>query len=82
MRVYHILKVTNEGERFIGIRSTLRDAIKCAKKVVANADIAPARYQCVLKRRVENGFFYASVRFLNNRYGIDVRIWKTDVYHE
>lgn len=82
MRVYQILKVTNEGEYFVGMRSTLKDAIKCAKMVVANADIAPMTYQCTSKHEVKNRFFYASVRLLQSRYEIDAEIWKTDVYHE
>ena len=82
MKVYQVLKVTNEGKYLVAIRPTLKDAIKCAKRVVANADIAPAAYQCMLKNGVKNGFVYASVRILHNRYGIDVEIWKTDIYHE
>lgn len=82
MKVYQILKVTNGGKYLVGIRPTLKDAIRCAKKVVADADIAPAAYQCESKHGVKNGLFYASVRILHNRYGIDSEIWKTDIYHE
>lgn len=82
MKVYQILKVTKEGKYLVGMRPRLKDAINWAKSVVANADIAPAAYQRMSKDGVEDGFFYASVRMLHNRYEIDAEIWKTDIYHE
>lgn len=82
MRTYLILKVTSDSEYFIGMRSTLKDAIKRAKAIVGNADIAPAAYQCIPKDGIEDGFFYISIRLLQNRYEIDAEIWKTDIYHE
>lgn len=82
MGVYQILKVTNVGEYLVGTRHTLRDAIRCAKKVVADADIASATYQCTSEHGVKNGLFYASIRLLQNQYGINAEIWKTDIYHE
>lgn len=82
MKVYQVLKVTDEGGYLVGMRYTLKDAIKCAKMTVANADIAPTTHQCMWKHGVEKGFFYASVRLLQNQYGINAEIWKTDIYHE
>lgn len=82
MKVYQILKVTNGGKYLVGMRPTLKNAIRCAKTVVADADIAPAAYQCMSKDGVKNGFFYASVRLLQSQYEIDAEIWKTDIYHE
>lgn len=82
MKVYQILKVTNEGKYLVGMRPTLKEAINWAKAVVRNADIAPAAYQCISKNGTETGYFYASVRILHDRYGIDAEIWKTDIYHE
>lgn len=82
MKVYQVLKVTNGGKYLIGMRSTLKDAIRCAKIAVSTANIASAARQCMSKGEVENGFFYVSVRLLHNQYGIDAEIWKTDIYHE
>lgn len=82
MKVYQILKVTNGGRYLVGMRHTLRDAIKCAKMVVADADVASAMHQCTSEHGVKNGLFYASIRLLQHQYGIDAEIWKTDIYHE
>lgn len=82
MKVYQVFKVTNGGAYLIGVRSTLKNAIRCAKIAVAMADIASAARQCMPKGEIENGLFYASVRLLHDQYGIDAEIWKTDIYHE
>lgn len=55
---------------------------KLGKKTVANADVAPAKYQCVRRRKLEDGYFYASIRLMHDGYAIDAEIWKTQVYHE
>lgn len=82
MKLYQILKVTDKGAYFVGMRSTLKEAVKRAKTIVANANVAPATHQYMREHGVENGFFYASVRLLQNRDGIGPEIWKTDIYHE
>lgn len=82
MKTYLILKVTSESEYFIGMRSTLKDAIRRAKTIVKNANIAPTAYQCIPKDGIEDGFFYIGIRLLQNRYEIDAEIWKTEVYYE
>ena len=60
----------------------LKSAVNWAKEVVANADVAPAEYQCVQKRKLGDGYFYASTRLMHDGYAIDAEIWKTQVYHE
>ena len=82
MDIYEILKVTSEGEYVAGIRHTVEDAIKCAKMVVANADMASAADQHISKHGVENGLFYAKIRLMQQQYAIAAEIWKTDIYHE
>jgi len=82
MDVYQISKVTSEGEYVAGIRHTLEDAIKCAKMVVANADVASAAQQRTSKHKVEDGLFYAKIRLMQQQYEIAAEIWKTDIYHE
>lgn len=82
MKIYQVLKVTSEGKYLVGFHHTLKDAIKCAKAVVANADVASAVYQCTSKHKIEKGFFYASIRLLQHQYGIDAEIWKTNICHE
>lgn len=82
MKIYQVLKVTKEGRYFVKTCSTLKSAINWAKKIVANADVAPAEYQCVRKRKLEDGYFYASVRLMHNGYAIDTEIWKTQVHYE
>lgn len=83
MKIYQVLKVTKEGKYLVETCTVLKSAISRAKKTVANADIAPAEYQCTSKGKLEDGYFYASVRLLmHDRYAIDAEIWKTQVYHE
>lgn len=83
MKIYQVLKVTKEGKYLIETCTVLKSAISRAKKIVANADIAPAEYQCTSKRELEDGYYYASVRQpINDGYAIEAEIWKTQVYHE
>ena len=82
MKIYQVLKVTSDGKYLVGMRHTLKDALKCAKAVVANTDVASAIYQRMSKKGVEKGLFYASIRLLQHQYGIDAEIWKTEIHHE
>lgn len=82
MKIYQVLKVTKEGQYLVKTCPVLKNAINRAKEIVANADVAPAKYQCVQKRKLKNGYFYVSVRLMHNGYAIDAEIWKTQVYHE
>lgn len=82
MKVYQVLKVTKEGQYLVKTCPMLKSAISRAKETVANTDVAPAEYQCVKKRKLENGYFYASVRLMHDGYAIDAEIWKTQVHHE
>lgn len=82
MKIYQVLKVTKEGKYLIKTCPMLKSAINRAKETVANADIAPAKYQCTSKRKLEDGYFYASVRLMHDGYAIDAEIWKSQVYHE
>lgn len=82
MKIYQVLKVTKEGQYLVKTYPVLKSAINRAKKTVANTDVAPAKYQCARKRKLEDGYFYASVRLMHNEYAIDAEIWKTQVHHE
>lgn len=82
MKIYQVLKVTKEGQYLVKMCPTLKSAISRAKKTVANADVAPAEYQCVRKKKLEDGYFYASIRLIHNGYAIDAEIWKTQVFYE
>lgn len=82
MKIYQVLKVTKEGRYLVKTCPMLKSAINRAKETVANADVAPAEYQCAQKRKLEDGYFYASVRLMHDGYAIDAEIWKTQVYHE
>lgn len=82
MKIYQVLKVTKEGRYLVKTCPVLKSAINRAKEIVANADVAPAEYQCVQKRKLEDGYFYASVRLMHDGYAIDAEIWKTQVHHE
>ena len=82
MKIYQVLKVTKEGKYLVKTCPVLKSAINRAKKTVANADVAPAKYQCTLKRKLEDGYFYVSVRLMHDGYAIDAKIWETQVYHE
>lgn len=82
MKIYQVLKVTKEGQYLVKTCSVLKDAINRAKETVANTDVAPAEYQCVRKRKLEDGYFYASIRLMCDGYAIDAEIWKTQVHHE
>ena len=82
MKIYQVLKVTKEGQYLVKTCPMLKSAINRAKEVVANADVAPAKYQCVRKGKLEDGYFYASVRLMHDGYAIDAEIWKTQVHHE
>jgi len=82
MKIYQVLKVTKEGKYLVKTCPMLRSAINWAKETVANADATPAEYQCTSKRKLEDGYFYVSVRLMHDGYAIDAEIWKTQVYHE
>lgn len=82
MKVYQVLKVTREGRYLVKTCLMLKSAINRAREIVANTDVAPAEYQCTQKRKLEDGYFYASVRLLHDEYAIDAEIWKTQVHHE
>ena len=82
MKIYQVLKVTREGQYLVKTSPMLKSAINRAKETVANANVAPAKYQCAQKRKLEDGYFYASVRLMHDGYAIDAEIWKTQVYHE
>lgn len=82
MKIYQVLKVTKEGKYLVKTCPMLKSAINWAEETVANADVAPAEYQCTSKRKLEDGYFYASVRLMHDGYAIDAEIWKTQVYHE
>lgn len=82
MKIYQVLKVTKEGRYLVKMCPTLKSAINWAKKTVANADVAPAEYQCVRKKKLEDGYFYASIRLIHNGYAIDAEIWKTQMFYE
>lgn len=82
MKIYQVLKVTREGQYLVKTCPMLKSAINRAKKTVANANVAPAEYQCVRKRKLEDGYFYASIRLMHDGYAIDAEIWKTQVYYE
>nr|DAO65065.1 MAG TPA: hypothetical protein [Microviridae sp.] len=82
MKIYQVLKVTKEGKYLVKTCPVLKNAINQAKKIVVNADVAPAERQCTSKRELKDGYFYASVRLMHDKYAIDAEIWKTQVYHE
>lgn len=82
MKIYQVLRVTKEGRYLVKTSPVLKSAINRAKETVANADVAPAEYQCAQKRKLEDGYFYASVRLMHDGYAIDAEIWKTQVYRE
>lgn len=82
MKTYQVLKVTKEGQYLVKTCPMLKNAINRAKETVANADVAPAEYQCVQKRKLKDGYFYASVRLMHDGYAIDAEIWKTQVHYE
>ena len=82
MKIYQVLKVTKDGRYLVKTCPMLKSAINWAKETVADADVAPAEYQCAPKRKLEDGYFYASVRLIHDGYAIDAEIWKSQVYHE
>lgn len=82
MKIYQVLKVTKEGEHLITTCPMLKSAINRAKETVAIADAAPAEYQRTSKRKLKDGYFYASVRLMHDGYATDVEIRKTRVHHE
>lgn len=82
MKIYQVLRVTDKDQYLVKTCPMLKSAMNWAKKTVANADVAPAEYQCVQKRKLKDGYFYASIRLVHDRYAIDAEIWKTQVYHE
>lgn len=49
MKIYQVLKVTKEGKYLVKTCPMLKSAINRAKETVANADVAPAEYQCASK---------------------------------
>nr|DAH92119.1 MAG TPA: hypothetical protein [Microviridae sp.] len=82
MKIYQVLKVTKDGKYLVKTCPMLKSAVNWAKEVVADADVAPAEYQCTSKRKLEKGYFYASIRLMHDGYAIDAEIWKTQVHYE
>lgn len=82
MKIYQVLKVTKDGQYLVKTCPMLKSAVNWAKEVVADADVAPAEYQCTSKRKLEKGYFYASIRLMHDGYAIDAEIWKTQVHYE
>lgn len=82
MKIYQVLKVTKNGEYLVKTTPVLKNAMNRAKETVAYTDIAPAKYQCSSKRKLEDGYFYVSIRLINHGYAIDAEIWKSQVFYE
>nr|DAV40462.1 MAG TPA: hypothetical protein [Microviridae sp.] len=82
MKVYQVLKVTKKGEYLVKTTPVLKSAMNRARETVAYTDIAPAEYQQSSKRKLEDGYFYVSVRLLHDVYAIDAEIWKSQVFYE
>lgn len=82
MKIYQVLKVTKEGQYLVKTTPVLKNAMNRAKETAAYADIAPAEYQCLSKRKLKDGYFYVSIRLLHHGYEIDAEIWKSQVFHE
>lgn len=82
MKIYQVLKVTKEGKYLVKTTPVLKSAMNQVKKTVAYADIAPAEYQRLSKRKLEDGYFYVSVRLKHRGYAIDAEIWKSQVFYE
>ena len=76
MKIYQILKVTKEGKYLVRTTLVLKSATDRAKKTVAYKDIAPAEYQRLLKRKLEDGCSPVSIRLTHHGCAIDVEIWK------
>lgn len=82
MKIYQVLKVTKEGKYLVKTTPVLKRAMDRIKKTVAYADIAPAEYQRSSKRKLEDGYFYVSIRLIHRKYTIDAEIWKSQVFYE
>lgn len=82
MKIYQVLKVTKAGQYLVKTTPVLKNAMDRAKETVAYTDIAPAEYQCLSKRKLEDGCFYVSIRLKHHRYAIDAEIWKSQVFYE
>ena len=82
MKIYQVLKVTKEGQYLVKTTPVLKSAMDRARETVAYTDIAPAEHQRLSKRKLEDGYFYVSIRMINHRYDIDAEIWKSQVFYE
>lgn len=82
MKIYQVLKVTKEGQYLVKTTPVLKSAMNRAKETVAYADVAPAEYQRLSKRKLQDGYFYVSIRMIHHGYTIDAEIWKSQVYYE
>ena len=82
MKTYQVLKVTKEGEYLVKTTPVLKSALNRSQEIIAYADIAPAKYQRLSKRKLEDGYFYMSIRLIHQKYTIDAEIWKSQVFYE
>lgn len=82
MKIYQVLKVTKEGKYLVKTTPVLKSAMDQARETVAYTDIAPAEYQHLSERKLENGYFYVSIRLIHRKYTIDAEIWKSQVFYE
>lgn len=82
MKIYQVLKVTKEGKHLVKTTPVLKSAMDRAREAVAYTDIAPAKYQRSSRRKLEDGYFYVSIRMIHHRYEIDAEIWKSQVFYE
>lgn len=82
MKIYQVLKVTKGGKYLIKTTPVLKKAMDQAKEAIAYTDIAPAEYQRSSKRKLEDGYFYVSIRMIHHKYEIDAEICKSQVFYE
>lgn len=82
MKIYQVLKVTKGSQHLVKTTPVLKSAMDRAKETVAYTEIAPAEYQCLSKRKPEDGYFYVSIRLTHRKYAIDAEIWKSQVFYE
>lgn len=82
MKIYQVLKMTREGKYLVKTTPVLKSAMNQARDTVAYADIAPDEYQRLSKRKLEDGYFYVSIRLIHLGYEIDAEIWKSQVFYE
>lgn len=82
MKIYQVLKVKKGGKYLIKTTPVLKIALDQAKRAVAYTDIAPAEHQRSSKRKLEDGYFYVSIRVVHRKYEVDAEIWKSQVFYE